>query len=142
MTMPEWTVALDLDPSAEVRDAIAEPLIAYNTASVGDGGFSRLAVTVRGPDGSVAGGLSGYIWHRYLFVELLALGAARGMGLGRQVMAMAEAEARSRGCIGVWLDTFTWQAPGLYAKLGFVEFGRIKDYPPGEDRIFLRKDLV
>ena len=139
--MTKWTVALDLDPSQPVRDAIAATLVAYNVASVGDGGFSRLAVTVRGPDGDVAGGLSGYIWHRYLFVEILALGAARGTGLGRQVMALAEAEARRRGCVGIWLDTFTFQAPGFYAKLGFVEFGRIQDNPPGHDRIFLRKPL-
>ena len=47
------------------------------------------------------------------------LGPARGLGLGRKVMAMAEAEARSRGLAGIWLDTWTFQAPGFYPKLGF-----------------------
>ncbi len=140
--MTGWTVALELDAPEAVRQAITVPLVAHNTASVGEGGFRRLAVTVRGEDGAVAGGLYGYLWHGYLFVELLALGAARGAGLARQVMALAEAEARRHGCVGIWLDTFTWQAPGLYAKLGFVEFGRIADYPPGHDRIFLRKSLA
>ncbi len=139
--MTNWTVALEMDPPEAVREAIAEPLIAHNTAAVGGGEFRRLAITVRWEDGEVAGGLSGSLWHGYLFVELLALGAARGAGLGRQVMALAEAEARRNGCVGIWLDTFTWQAPGFYSKLGYVEFGRIEGYAPGHDRIFLRKLL-
>ena len=139
--MTEWTLAVEPDAPEEVRQAIIAPLVAHNKEVVGEGDFARLAVTVRGPDGGIAGGLYGYIWHRYLFVELLALGDARGGGRGRTVMAMAEAEARRRGCIGIWLDTFTFQAPGFYPKLGFVEFGRITGYPPGHDRIYLLKRL-
>lgn len=74
-----------------------------------------------------------------LFVELLALGPARGRGLGRRLMRDAEAEARRRGLSGIWLDTWTFQAPGFYARLGFAECGRIRDYPPGHDRIFYVK---
>ena len=139
--MTEWTLTLEADPAASVRDAILVPLIAHNIAQAGEHGYAPLAVTVRGPDGGVAGGLYGYVLYQYLFVELLALGAARGAGLGRQVMALAEAEARKRGCIGIWLDTFTFQAPGFYAKLGFEEFGRISGFPPGHDRLFLLKRL-
>ena len=54
-------------------------------------------------------------------------------------MNIAEAEARRRGLVGVWLDTFTFQAPGFYQRLGFVECGRITGYPPGHDRIFYVK---
>ncbi|WP_158743233.1 GNAT family N-acetyltransferase [Acidisphaera sp. L21] len=139
--MTGWTVALERDPPEDVRLAILKPLLAHNNAQTGDGKYSRFAVTVRAADGEVAGGLFGHIWHNHLFIELLALGAARGEGLARQVMALAEAEARRKGCTGIWLDTFTFQAPGFYAKLGYVEFGRITDYPPGFDRIYLRKSL-
>ncbi len=139
--MTEWTLSLEVDPPAGIRDAVLVPLIAHNVAAAGEHGFAPLAVTVRGPDGAVVGGLYGYVLYQYLFVELLALGPARGAGLGRQVMALAEAEARRRGCIGIWLDTFTFQAPGFYAKLGFEEFGRIADYPPGHARLFLLKRL-
>ena len=139
--MTEWTVALEIDPPASVGDAVLTPLIAHNEAQAGATGYLPLAVTVRAADGTVVGGLAGYVLYRYLFVELLALGPARGKGLGRQVMALAEAEARRRDCLGIWLDTFTFQAPGFYAKLGFKEFGRISGYPPGHDRIYLLKRL-
>ena len=139
--MTEWTVTLEEDPQPSVREAILTPLIAYNVAQAGEHGYTPLAITVRGADGSVVGGLYGYVLYQYLFVELLALGTARGGGLGRRVMALAEAEARRRGCIGIWLDTFSFQAPGFYAKLGFEEFGRITSFPPGHDRLFLLKRL-
>ncbi len=139
--MTEWTLALELDPPAAVREAVLALLVVHNQEHAGESGYAPLAVTVRGADDGVVGGLYGYVLYRYLFVELLALGPARGRGLGRQVMALAEAEARRRGCIGIWLDTFTFQAPGFYAKLGFEEFGRITDYPPGHDRLYLLKRL-
>ena len=136
-----WTVALEAEPSVATRDAISNALRAHNDAAVGDGAFAPFAVSVRDESGAVAGGLWGHIWHGFLFVELLAMGEASGSGAGRAVMALAEAEALRRGCTGIWLDTFSWQAPWFYPKLGFEEFGRIADYIPGQDRIFLVKRL-
>ena len=56
-------------------------------------------------------------------------------------MEQAEAVAREQGCVGIWLDTFTFQAPGFYRKLGYALFGEIPDYPPGSSRFFLSKRL-
>jgi len=54
-------------------------------------------------------------------------------------MLRAEAEARARGCIGIWLNTFSFQARGFYEKLGFTLIGQIDDYPVGHQRFFLQK---
>jgi ribosomal protein S18 acetylase RimI-like enzyme len=56
-------------------------------------------------------------------------------------MAMAEDLARERGCVGVWLDTFDFQAPEFYRKHGYEQFGRLDDYPPGHQRLFFQKRL-
>jgi hypothetical protein len=50
-----------------------------------------------------------------------------------------EAEARARGCIGVWLDTLSFQARPFYEKHGYALFGSIEDQPPGHARHFLFK---
>ncbi|MEM7424288.1 MAG: GNAT family N-acetyltransferase [Pseudomonadota bacterium] len=64
----------------------------------------------------------------------------RGSGLGQALVREVEAEAMRRGCTAAALDTYSWQAPGFYRKLGYVEFGRL-DYPNGTSRHYLRKAL-
>ena len=62
----------------------------------------------------------------------------RGAGHGRTLMQKAEEIARLRGCTGIWLDTFTFQARGFYEKLGYAVFGQLDNYPRGEVRFFLQ----
>jgi N-acetylglutamate synthase-like GNAT family acetyltransferase len=57
------------------------------------------------------------------------------------LLADAEAVARERGCTSIYLDTFSFQAPDFYKRLGFKEFGRLNDFPPGRTRIWLWKSL-
>ena len=133
---PTWTVVLETDPEPSLRAKILEPLAAFNDGAAGPGHWGLLAVTVRDAAGDVVGGLWGRTGYGFLFIELLALGPARQQGLGRKVMAEAEAEAKRRGLLGAWLDTWTFQAPGFYEKLGYTECGRITGYPPGHDRVF------
>ncbi len=78
------------------------------------------------------GGLLGSIWGRWLHINILWVAhAARGQGHAREMLALAEAYARKRGCIGIHLETFSFQARPLYEKLGYQVFGQIDDYPPG-----------
>jgi hypothetical protein len=43
--------------------------------------------------------------------------------------------------VGIWLDTFDFQAPDFYRGHGFTEFGKLSDYPPGHQRYFFQKRL-
>ncbi len=54
-------------------------------------------------------------------------------------METAEQVAISEGCLGIWLDTFEFQAAGFYQKLGFSQFGVIEDHPRGQSRLFFKK---
>ena len=56
-------------------------------------------------------------------------------------MRKAEAEARKRGISNVFLDSFTFQAPKFYARLGYREFGRLKGFPAASDRVWMTKAL-
>ena len=136
-----FSLHLEAAPDAAIRTAILDPLAAYNDAAAGPAAWGMIVITVRDAAGAIAGGLWGRTGYGFLFVELLSTGAARGSGLGRRIMDMAETEAKKRGLTGIWLDTWTFQAPGFYEKLGFAECGRIPNYPPGHDRIFYVKRL-
>ncbi len=56
-------------------------------------------------------------------------------------MQAAENEALARGCHGAYLDTFSFQAPDFYQKLGYEIYGKLDDFPKGHCRYFLRKKL-
>jgi GNAT superfamily N-acetyltransferase len=131
------------NPTEEDVLAILTPLRAYNVSQAGDAGAEKFALLVRDEDGDqVLGGLHGKLLYRWMFIELLAVPEqARGQGLGTRLMAMAEELARDKGCVGIWLDTFDFQAPEFYRALGYSEFARIDDYPPGHSRFFFQKRL-
>ena len=115
---------------------------AIGDATTGPTRFCTLSVLLRDDAGAILGGLWGYTGRGWLFIELLGLPkAARGAGLGTKIMTMAMDEARLRGCVGVWLDTFSFQARPFYEKLGFSVFGQIDGYPTGHSRYFLAKRL-
>jgi GNAT superfamily N-acetyltransferase len=63
----------------------------------------------------------------------------RGVSVGRAIMARAESIAAARGCIGAWLDTYSFQARGFYEKLGYSLVGTIEDCPPGGAHHLLQK---
>ncbi len=56
-------------------------------------------------------------------------------------MVRAEVEAKTLRCTNFWLDTFAFQAPRFYEKLGYKQFGELKDYPKGNKRFFYTKQL-
>ncbi len=125
-----------------LREVVLAPLRAYNIAQAGDPRIRPVAILIEDDAGAACGGLWGRIGYDWLFVELLGLPeAARGQGLGRQLMDQAEVIAREAGCAGIWLDTYEFQARGFYEKLGYTVFGALDDHPVGQRRFFMMKRL-
>ncbi|WP_201768878.1 GNAT family N-acetyltransferase [Bradyrhizobium sp. STM 3843] len=131
-------------PELGVRDAIVKPLIAFNnTRASQPESYRPLVIILSDHDtDEIIGGLWGGTNFSHLHVDLLFVpDSLRGTGLGRKMMLQAEQEAIARGCRGAWLDTYSFQARALYEQLGYTAFGVLDDYPPGQQRIFLRKQL-
>jgi GNAT superfamily N-acetyltransferase len=128
-------------PTPDVRAGIVDAIETYNTAQTGmPGDFRLLVIPVWTDDGAAAGGLWGYTSIKWLYVDLLVVPEPmRNSGLGTRLMQMAEAEALRRGCVGAWLNTFSFQAKPFYEKLGYATFATWSDFLPGIDRDFLLK---
>jgi GNAT superfamily N-acetyltransferase len=136
------TISIPENPSAEDREAVLAPLRAYNESHAGPPRVEPVAILLTNDDGETVGGLWGKTAYDWLFVEFLAVPeASRGQDLGTALMREAEGVARARGCCGIWLDTFAFQARGFYEKLGFSVFGTLEDHPVGSRRFFLSKRL-
>jgi GNAT superfamily N-acetyltransferase len=135
-------IEVTLDAGEAEREAVMAPLLEYNIAAAGTRVFKKIALLIKDSAGATTGGLYGYIAFDWLFVELFFIPAElRGQDLGSKLLAQAEALARAHECAGVWLDTFSFQAPGFYRKQGYEMFGSIDEYPRGHQRHFFRKVL-
>ena len=137
-----YRLSIEREPTLKDRRTLGDALGVFNEPFLPNADPHSLAVLVRGPGGELRAGLDGFTYAGWLFIRYLWVHAElRRSGVGRGLMAEAEREARRLGCHSVWVDTFSFQAPGFYAKLGYREFGRL-DYPPDHKRIFLQKQLV
>ncbi len=125
-------------------DAVGDPLGAFNAMRAGDDNYKPLAILIEDEgSGARQGGLWGESYYDWLLVKLFFIPEIwRGHGLGQRILGQAEEIARTRGCTGVWLDTFEFQARGFYERLGYVVFGTIEDYPKRYSRFFLKKRLT
>jgi GNAT superfamily N-acetyltransferase len=138
----ELNFSLQPEPTPEERNRIIDPLIAYNQAQVGPRNKKEFAFSVHSETGEFIGGLLGFTHWNHFFVSAVFVDQRfRREGIGRDLLKRAEAVALEQGCDTIYLDTFDYQAPGFYEKLGFKVFGKLDDYPPGHQRFYLVKRL-
>jgi GNAT superfamily N-acetyltransferase len=127
---------------APARDAIVDGLLGYNAEHGVTWASRDLTIVARDASGAVVGGLLGQTSVGWLFVAALWVAAEhRGRGIGSMLLAKAEQEARRRRCVGVYLDTYSFQARPFYERLGYQLFGTLPDCPPGGAKYYLYKRL-
>jgi GNAT superfamily N-acetyltransferase len=130
----------ETEPAAETVIAISDGLDDYNLAFWPGADWRARYIVGRDAAGAVQSGVRFLTALEWLFVNWLWVAAPyRRAGEGSRLLLAAETDARQAGCRGVYLDTFSFQAPKFYEKLGFREFGRIADFPAGHSRIWLMK---
>jgi len=129
--------------SAEDTRAVFAGLLAFNQAASGDALDDQpVNRVIHDAAGQVVAGIAADVCGGWLMVHALWVDdTRRGEGLGQALLAEAEQQARALGAHAVTLDTFSWQAEGFYLKQGYEVFGRLQDFPPGHQRMYLRKSL-
>jgi GNAT superfamily N-acetyltransferase len=135
------TVTLETSPNKADEQVVFDGLRAFNVGFIGAPNERAVDVFVRDAEGRVLGGLVGFIKWRWLYVAKLWLPESlRGRDLGTTIMRRAEEHAWSEDCLGVFLDTFEYQALAFYEKLGYELFGTLDGFPPGYKQFYLKKD--
>ena len=93
-------------------------------------------------EGKKLAGLVGEFFGNWLCIEYLFVSEElRGKGIGRQLVETAETEARNHGCQFAFVDTFDFQAPLFYEKLGYKEEFVLREYPYSGSRHYYTKKL-
>jgi GNAT superfamily N-acetyltransferase len=139
----EYTITFTDKPTAEDVGVLSQGLHRFGEAIFGSTWARSIAFYLRDAEGRIVGGVYGnYGSYNWLYVDTLWVSdEVRGRGYGAQLLTAIENEAVKHNCTNIYLDTFSFQAPKFYKKLGYEVFGKLDDFPEGHSRIFLRKKL-
>ncbi|WP_282014577.1 GNAT family N-acetyltransferase [Marinifilum flexuosum] len=126
-------------------DRVVELLVEYNisqTEKNADEINKPIEIIVRDDKGEIIGGLYGRsIWGTLEIKTFVVKAQNRNKGIGKKIILEAEKEAKKRNCRFISLDTFSFQAPKFYERLGFEKVGTETDFPKGFDKYYYRKNI-
>jgi len=78
-------------------------------------------------DGTCLGGINAFRLGTLLMVDRLWVSEdQRGKGFGRRLLTAVEQKGREQGAERVELNTFGFQAPGFYERMGYRRFGALE----------------
>ncbi|MGV7106102.1 GNAT family N-acetyltransferase [Flavobacterium sp. U410] len=126
-------------------DKIVEILVEYNLSKTKE--FNNeinkpIEIIARNEKKEIIGGLYGRSIWGTLEIKTFAIKAEnRNSGIGKKLLLEAEKEAKKRNCRFISLDTFSFQAPTFYEKLGFEKLGTESDFPKGFEKYYYRKKI-
>jgi ribosomal protein S18 acetylase RimI-like enzyme len=143
MNSPEpFTVTSHDDPPAEEAALIDHGLGESNDAAAPLHEVRPLSCFARIASGTVIGGAVGRTWGRCCELQQLWVEPSlRRRGIGAQLVREFEAHAERRGCSVYYLETFDFQAPGLYRSLGYEVTYEHAVYPHGIVRYMMVRTI-
>lgn len=128
-------------PSETDVARIYEGLHRFNLQHLPNLNELSLGLFIRDKNEEIVGGAIGIILPSVMQIKYLWLAEhIRNQGIGKNIMQKLEDEANARGLPSIALETYTFQAPEFYIKLGFNEVGRYINHPSrGIDKVFYQK---
>lgn len=135
--------SIKLGSSALVASEIEENLLRSLASTNVQSTNCAFTFEARNPDDDLYAGLSASSSYGWLHIETLWVSkAARGLGLGRDLMARAHAKGLELGCHAAWLDTSNIAARDFYLHLNYIEFAALSnlesEFPPQHQRWFMK----
>ncbi|MCA1064148.1 GNAT family N-acetyltransferase [Rossellomorea sp. AcN35-11] len=129
----------------EDSDYIRRKLIEYNMSQLDEGTktpLEQISFVIRNDRDEIIGGVVGEMFWHHMHIDFLWVDEDyRDGGYGSKLILQIEEYARGKGCHLILLDTFSFQAPHFYKKLGYTEFGVLRDFPKGYSQHFMEKRL-
>jgi ribosomal protein S18 acetylase RimI-like enzyme len=135
-------IATPGDPKPDDFQALATGLLSHHASQGHPRTWQKFCIFLKDDEEEVhAGIIVTFLWNGMHIDSLWVSESIRTQGWGRRLMELAEQEARNRGCTIAYTDTFSWQAPGFYEKLGYSLYGRLEGFPEGNALSYYSKEL-
>lgn len=137
-----YSVHDDSGPAGAAQ-AVDQGLGDYNEAAAPLHEVQPLTCYARDDDGRVIGGAVGRTWGACCELQQLWVAEAwRRRGIGAALILRFESRAVERGCSSFYLETFNFQAPELYRRLGYQDVLATDLYPHGIVKYTMHKLLA
>ena len=132
-----YTSSLKDDP---VIDQILSFLDQYNYNHV-ERNIKPFIISFKKNESLIGGAQCVSVWD-WMHIKLMWVKESeRKKGYGTKIIDRIQQEAIKRKCIGMHLDTYSFQAKDFYLQFGFKIFGHINDHPKGHVRYYLKKEF-
>jgi GNAT superfamily N-acetyltransferase len=129
-----------LPPDAKIID---DGLDHFNQNAADFTSSLKFACIARLSSGTIVGGALARWWGQCCELQQIWVDEDhRSVGIGRRLVQLVEGEARTRGCALLYLDTFSFQAPVFYLKLGYDVACEFQGFPNNVSKFVMRKNLV
>ena len=140
---PELAFDIADEPSSVDAAVVDAGLGAFNRLAADFTAIRRLACFARVPAGDVIGGAVGRYWNEACELQQVWVHNDYRRGtVGTRLVQAFEEGARQRGCRLVYLDTFSFQAPDFYRKLGYRVACELTGFPDGASKLIMTRPLV
>jgi ribosomal protein S18 acetylase RimI-like enzyme len=136
------TITVRTEDTAQIEALLAERIYEYNASTTGQDDGESFAAVCRDSSGDIEAGVSGYTWCGCCYISYIWVAqAARGRGIGRELLRAVEDHARSKLCQVMLVATHSFQAPRFYVRMGFEQVATVPDHPVGHCSFFYLKRL-
>jgi len=140
--LSEFAWVVNERPSEKDVQELKQHLRDYNVTHANSNDGYGIAIFLRDDQRQMVAGISGWLWGECLEIDYLWVQeAVRGQGVGKQLVIALEEAAVVRGCRQITLETFSFQAPEFYQKLGYNEFGVIDGFGNHFRKFYMPKRL-
>lgn len=125
------------------KEVMVDGLLAHHAKSGHERKTEIFNITLKDSDGKLSGVIIATIlWNGLEINSLWIDEKLRGKGWGKKLMEEAEKEGVKKGATVAYTNTFPWQAPLFYEKIGYKLFGKLENFPKGEYLSYYFKILV
>lgn len=129
-------------PNPKYYKTLSDGMLLYHTKMGHRRTSETVNIFVKDENKKVVGGIIfTVLWNGMEINSLWVNEKYRGQGLGKRLVRTAESEGKIRGCTISYTNTFTWQAPEFYERLGYKVYGKLNNFPPGNTLTYFYKRL-
>ncbi|PIY71835.1 GNAT family N-acetyltransferase [Candidatus Roizmanbacteria bacterium CG_4_10_14_0_8_um_filter_33_9] len=132
------------EPSVEDKKVVVEGMIAYHVSKghIRKEKDEHFSIIIKDQKNKTLGAIVASFRWGAMHIETLWIDKTmRNKGWGTKLMNLVEQEASKRNCHLMYTDTYSWQAPRFYEKLGYVLYGKLDDFPKGCSLSYYAKKL-